>query len=693
MRQRILLLIVGALLPLALLTAGLGLFAMREQQDRLREEAVARAERTLTRVERVLETQTELLKALARSPTLDGDAPDAAAFHEVASRFAAEMPLWRQVILADAGGRQIVNTALPFGTPLHDVVDTDGHRRVLSEGRPVIGNVTGPGPLATGPLPTFGIRVPVMRDGAVAMAAVVTIRTEALTAILREEAPPPFRAFLIDGANRLVTATATPDRAGHPAGPRATEARATADGGVYDGMAPDGSAVVTAFRKSAATGWSAHVSIPLVVYRAPLVHSLWMLGVAALTALVLSASLVWLLRREIIAERRLAGAREQSNRLEALGRMTGGVAHDINNLLMVVQGNAELIRRRISGLPGGEDPRVARNLNAIITAVERGSRLTRDLLVFSRGGGGGTSATFDPAARIRAGLSMIRQSLRGDILLETDLSDGLAITADPVQFDVALLNLAVNARDAIAGVGTVRIAVRGEETAAGTRVAVSVSDTGAGIAADALPHVFEPFYTTKPVGKGSGLGLSQVYGFAKAAGGGTEIVSTPGAGTTVTVILPLAAASPPEVPAAPVADRDGMAPAARLLLVDDNADVRRVTADLLRDAGMDVVETADAASALERIATGGVDVLVSDIRMPGAIDGLTLARRVRECRPGLPVILVSGYSDLTAQARTAGFEVLAKPFDRTALLDAMRRAMDGAPLPAPAPAPNGAPIP
>nr|WP_247887272.1 ATP-binding protein [Azospirillum sp. SYSU D00513] len=673
------------LLPLIALAAGGTVFALREQQVRLRDEAVRRAAEVLDRVERELSTQIELLKVLARSPALDPTPPDLAAFREEAVRFKSELPLWDRVILAAPEGHQLLNTGLPPDFPLPAVVDREGHDKVVATRQAIIGNLAGPGPSQRSPNGMLSVRVPVIHDGAVTHTLVATVRPDRLKDILTSSTGPAFRGFLIDGAGRVVVAPNVPGRVGGLASESTARARAEGGAGVYDGVTPEGTPTVTAYRTSEATGWSAHVALPLDLYQEPIRRAVWLLGAACLSTLVLTGLFIWLLRREIIADRREASARERTARMEALGRMTGGIAHDVNNLLMGVQGNAEVLRLRLRAHGLTEDARLERCLAAIDMAVEKGARMMRDLLVFSRGGTAGQVTTFDPAARIRDNLELIRHSLRGDIDLRLDLAPGLLVRVDPVLLDLALLNLAANARDAMPSGGTLRILLRRAPASTPSEppaVELSVEDNGAGIPAESLPHVFEPFFTTKDLGKGTGLGLSQVYGFASAAGGTASVASTVGAGTTVTVRIPEAAPSPaPELPGDVMTVR-GLPPGLRVILAEDNDDVRQVIADVLTESGCEVRQFTDAASALDAIGQGVGDVLVSDIRMPGPLDGLGLAKRLRDERAGFPVILMSGYSEMAAEAVSLGIPLIPKPFDRTSLLDALRRETAGRAVPA-----------
>ncbi|MHB2205681.1 ATP-binding protein [Methylobacterium sp. CM6257] len=667
MRRGLVLLALSALLPLVLLSGGLSFLLLRQEQTAMRSEAVHQVDQMLGSVDRELFTQLELLKVLAQSPMLDSEQPNLAAFHDLAERFQSQLPLWHRIILADTQSHMLVRTGYPFGTPLPHLVDEQSYRRVLDTGKPTIGDVAGPGPSGKGP-PRASFRVPVMRDGKIRFVLTGVVSIERLTRLLATSGlDPAWRPYLVDGSARIAASLRTPASVGMQAMLPTIRARENGSAGVYDGVSPDGQPLVTAFRKSDRTGWSVHVAIPLTAYNRPLTDAAWILAVAGVATVLLTATLVLLLRRELHAQRRESLARERTVRMEALGRMTGGVAHDFNNLLMVILGNLEMLSRR------SHEPRLERYVAAIRKAAERGTHLTRELLAFSRGQGN-QSEVVDLNERLVSTLTMIRQFVSGHIHVQTELVPGRhAVRLDPLQFDLALLNIAANARDAMPDGGSLRITTRRAplpDRSGREGIALTISDTGSGIPAEALPHVFEPFFTTKEVGKGTGLGLSQVYGFAKAASGAADIESRAGQGTTVTLYLPLAHEEVPEAarkPAGADTAADGAAPA-RVVLVDDNDEVRTVTAAFLEDAGFRVEQANNAQAGLDLIERrGGADILVSDLIMPGGMDGLAFANEARRRWPDMPVILVSGYSASAARATELGYPLYMKPFDMAEL--------------------------
>lgn len=380
-------------------------------------------------------------------------------------------------------------------------------------------------------------------------------------------------------------------------------------------------------------------------------------------------------------------ALEQAQRLEALGQLTGGVAHDFNNLLMIVSGSAHLLKRHLA-----ENDRTARYLEAINLAVKRGSSLTRQLLSFSRRQTH-EGRVVDLKEHLPILQSMLQSSLRGDIRIEIDIPDDTWLSRlDIGEFQLALLNLAVNARDAMAGSGLLVLSARNVSLSKpnpqgldGDFVAMSVRDTGSGIAPDILSRVFEPFFTTKEVGKGTGLGLSQVYGFAKQAGGTATVESEVGQGTTVSLFLPRSV-DPIDVEEQSVelSGKDGLARVdgrVTVLLVEDNPEVARVTKGYLEDMGYTIRSAADAAAARTILQDTGaqIDVVVSDIVMPGETHGLDLALSIRrDFGARLPVILATGYSDMAQAAADEGFTLLRKPYSAAELYAAISQALRSA---------------
>ena len=384
---------------------------------------------------------------------------------------------------------------------------------------------------------------------------------------------------------------------------------------------------------------------------------------------------------DITDRRHAEEALRQSQKMDAVGQLTGGVAHDFNNLLTIIRSATDFLRRR--DLP--EDRR-RRYVDAISDTVDRASKLTGQLLAFARRQPL-TPQVFDVGAQVESIAQLIRPLVGGRIEIKLDLCDPKAFaTADVAQFETALVNLAVNARDAMAGEGSLVISVKNADAApalrshagkAGNFVAVSVTDTGSGIAADNLQSIFEPFFTTKEIGKGTGLGLSQALGFAKQSGGEIEVKSTLGEGSTFTIYLPQAESPVDGAQAAAVSTEAAMSGRGhRVLVVEDNEDVGQFSTELLRDLGYGIKWAANAREALAALEQDELafDLVFSDVIMPG-MNGVELAVVIRERYPGLPVVLTSGYSSVLAEHAHRGFELIQKPYSVEALSRTLRKAI------------------
>ena len=377
---------------------------------------------------------------------------------------------------------------------------------------------------------------------------------------------------------------------------------------------------------------------------------------------------------------RAEAALAQAHRLETVGRLTGGVAHDFNNLLTVVIGGLDMILKNPA-----DTARVKKLSEAALAAGRRGERLTRQLLAFSRRQELKLEV-MDVGALIEQVEPLVRRAVGEAIELTVDCEAGVGATRlDPAQFEAALLNLVVNAADAVEGGGRITIHTRrvtladGEVSgaSAGEHVAVSVSDTGAGMSPEVLQRAFEPFFTTKEVGKGTGLGLAQVYGFMSQCGGAVAIDSRPGEGTTVTLYVPAIDAVPVNDPVRPAAD-DSWAAGTAILLVEDDAAVRAVTESLLQEMGCVVTTEIDGPSAMARLQTGqAFDLLISDIVMPGGMNGVELASWTQAHRPELPIVLTTGYAgdQFAGGATEITWPVVRKPFRAEQLSAAVRDAL------------------
>jgi CheY-like chemotaxis protein len=370
--------------------------------------------------------------------------------------------------------------------------------------------------------------------------------------------------------------------------------------------------------------------------------------------------------------------------MEAVGQLTGGVAHDFNNLLTIIRSATDFLRRR--ELP---EERRRRYIDAISETVERASKLTAQLLAFARRQPL-KPQVFNVGTQAEAVAQLIRPLVGARIRIDVEIADSNCFAiADIAQFETALINLAVNSRDAMNSEGRLHIrvrkvnaipALRAQPARSGDFVAITVTDTGPGIAPALLETIFEPFLTTKEVGKGTGLGLSQAFGFAKQSDGDIAVASEPGRGATFTIYLPQAAVPADAVQAAATASEPATRGRGyRVLVVEDNDDVGQFSTELLEDLGYTVRRVANADAALAILAQDefSADLVFSDVIMPG-MNGVELAGIVRERYPGLPVVLTSGYSNVLAENAHRGFELIQKPYSVELLSRSLRKAISEA---------------
>jgi signal transduction histidine kinase/ActR/RegA family two-component response regulator len=393
----------------------------------------------------------------------------------------------------------------------------------------------------------------------------------------------------------------------------------------------------------------------------------------------LNATLEQRVAREVDERTVAEEALRQSQKIEAVGQLTGGVAHDFNNLLTIIRSSVDLLRRG-----GLSDERRERYMDAVSDTVDRAAKLTRQLLAFAR------RQTLKPEIfnvgdRLRSLADMLDTVTGTRIRVVVELPPKPCyVQADLSQFETAIVNMAVNARDAMDGEGrlTLRLeggcampTIRGHAAADGPFSVISLIDTGCGIASDQLSKIFAPFYTTKEVGRGTGLGLSQVFGFAKQSGGDIDVESQQGLGTIFRLYLPQVAAAF-ETKVDGVKSNDDLdGSGQRVLIVEDNMDVGRFAAQILEDLGYVISWVSNAEEALRAIeATPEFDIIFSDVVMPG-MGGIELAKRLRQERPQLPVVLASGYSHVLAQEGTHGFELIHKPYSADQLSRVLRRAL------------------
>jgi PAS domain S-box-containing protein len=398
-----------------------------------------------------------------------------------------------------------------------------------------------------------------------------------------------------------------------------------------------------------------------------------------------------------LTERRAADERSrQSQKMEGIGQLTGGVAHDFNNLLTIIIGNLEALQQHLEE-PGSDVSRLRRSAANAMRGARRAESLTQHLLAFSRQQP--LNPTSIDVGRLVTGMSdLLRRTLGEQIAVETVLAGGLwRGHADPNQLEIAIINLAVNARDAMPNGGRLtietanvyldeRYAASQIEVVPGQYIMIAISDNGTGMTPEVKAKAFEPFYTTKDIGHGTGLGLSQVYGFVKQSRGHVKIYSEPGEGTTIKIYLPRFHSETAETVQEPQAAVVRGAKSETILVVEDDEDVRTYTTETLREHGYTVLEAPNGRAAIQVLdAHPEIKVLFTDIGLPGGMNGRQLADEARQRRPGLKVLFTTGYARnaIVHDGRLdPGVELITKPFTQAVLGAKIRDILDARSTPA-----------
>jgi signal transduction histidine kinase/CheY-like chemotaxis protein len=657
MRRSLALLATSGLLPIIALGAVFGIVTLRGQHDAVREQAHTDARFTAVLLATRLDDGLRAMRMIAQSPAFDGPL-DPQRFRLLASRLEEVNPAWRTMSVADPSGRRLVDVPEPIGgRPDGPVVDIESLRRAVTGRQPVVGRVL-PGPRGAY---AFAVRAPVIRDGHVAYVVSAVVPAQVLgRLVLFQPLPPGWRAAIIDGAGNVVASSAPSSTGiGQQMSLPGKMSRQAGRPDFYQFLRHDGTVAIGTWSPVEGTDWSVHVSAPANAYLAPTRNAILLLVGATLLCLLLFL----VLARLMVAELRQYRAREvaavQGQRMEALGRLTGGVAHDFNNLLTPILGGLDLLRTRVAG-----DARSLRYVEAAITSAERARTLVARLLAFARGQAL-TPRNVDVAALMTGLADLIDRSVTPAVQVTVRVPGDLPpVHADPAQLELAILNLTINARDAMPNGGAIRIGadvvtdVRVSELPRGDYVRISVTDTGSGMDEATLRQAIDPFFTTKPAEQGTGLGLSMVHGFAAQSGGALQLSSEVGIGTTATILLPKGRGEPAGELRPAVAEPSH---AGRILLVDDDEAARTSTAEMLRSAGHAVVEAEGVDRALAILDSGAkVDAVVTDYLMPGRT-GADLIRDLRNRDPRMPVLLITGYvsglSDIPGEVAR-----LAKPF-------------------------------
>ncbi|HYF59002.1 MAG TPA: ATP-binding protein [Burkholderiaceae bacterium] len=733
LRTRLALLALAIVLPAAA-TGGLALSAAYEREQRALEETLRETTRALALVvDRELSLRETVARTLGAAPSIAQ--ADLSEFGEQARKAMEDGTGW--VVVTEHPGpglprRQVLNTSGGTG-PVPNAGRDRAQFDAWTNDAPVVSDIFR-GPVTGDWVVSVTAPSPHLRDGARVGVSVATNPATLQRVLTQQGLPANWTAAVVDRSGTVVARQPNPQRwVGERASPIVLERARSGDDAIFGSTSLDGEPVLSYVSRSPKYGWSFIIGVPQAQHRADLLASLrW---VATWIGLVVAAAIAL----AVVVGRRIAAHVEQlgnaarlletgqaepftptgvtelddvgralmhgtervrdanrrlerevaeavaaaqaaqlqsfsSQRLEALGRLTGGVAHDVNNLLGIISNHAFVLDRlHLEG-------RGATAVQAIRRAVESGRTLTQKLLAFA-GRRSSNPTVVDLGTWMPEAVALARSTLPRGVTVELSIAaDAPRVRIDATELEIALLNILVNANDAMPDGGSIRIEagrLRMAESPLGVpSTYIDVADSGTGMPPELVDRVFEPFFTTKDVSKGTGLGLSQVYGLCRSAGGTVGIVSAPGRGTTVRMVLP---ATDQAVAAPPVAERatESTLPVrARLLYVEDNEELARATLTALQAYGYGVEWVEGATAARASLAASRFDLVLSDIVTPERENGLQLAQWLRAARPGLPVVLMTGYSEVSAQARASGFTVLQKPCAPEALHEVVRRHLD-----------------
>jgi signal transduction histidine kinase len=667
-RRSLITLGVAATLPTVVFVAVGAFYFLRAERARVEADTLGRSQIATMLVDGRLRRDLAALGVLTSSVDLANG--DLRAFYFRVHRVKPANPAWRTVVLIDAqSGQELFDLRRPFGEPRPlDSIHAQALNDVRQSGMPIAGSISPP------PEALAWVYAPVSGEGNLHYVLGAGIEPQAFQELLMAVAGSGATAAIVDQQGKFVARTLNFEkRVATPATEFVREAIRNGDSGFYPGTTFEGLKNYTAFHTSPWSQWSAHLAVVSTAIDAPTTWSFVAAALAALGALLLGGTLVLLVLRDMAERRRAEETLRQSQKMEAVGQLTGGIAHDFNNLLTAVIGNLDLIRGRVQ-----DNERLRRLADNALEASRRGAKLASQLLAFSRS----QRMSVGPVdlQQLFNGISgLLAQSVGPSIDVRMELDpDARLVMSDGNQLELALLNLAVNARDAMPGGGKLIISARRADVVdrhlpKRDYMQLSVTDTGVGMTEEVRARAIEPFFTTKPVGQGTGLGLPQVYAVARESGGSLQIDSEIHQGTTVSLILPLAAADAVVPAPAPAvlesadAEPEAAIKNATVLIVDDDRLVRRFMSESLRSLGYEVRDTDNGVDALVLLDAQRFDLLLADFAMPG-MNGAELARAAQMKQPGLPVLIVSGYANSAAvEAALGTARQLRKPFDMAEL--------------------------
>jgi signal transduction histidine kinase/CheY-like chemotaxis protein len=643
----------------------MGWVFIHKQQEDFDQDIRDRATLLAGTLARELATQTQLLAVVADSPRLDLPVTRSS-FEETAQRLTAQVPSWQQLRVSDTDGN--VDLAYPPLSPTasRTVVDRASHDRVLHDGKAVIGDVVvGPRGVAA-----FAVRVPITRGGRIKAVLTAVIRPQFITDFVAASGTPSdWSAWVVDSKDQLVASTRTNELAGKPV----TEfARPYGPANV---RLPDGTELHVAPAQVAGTSWAVEVGVPLSVYSQGARKAIRLLVGGSVVALLLSAFFCVLLQREMRARAISRESVTNWQRMDALGKLTGQVAHDFNNLLMVFQSGISGIKRRPE-----DAARVAKLLDGMGEGVERGKALTRRLLSFARRSNQGAQH-LELDRKLAEWAPLLKHALNDTITIDIRISAATwPVKVDPSGLEIAIINLLTNAREAMDEGGEITVTARNVPDAStedrrlrGAMVALTISDRGRGVAAEDISRVFEPFFSTKN-GTRPGLGLTQVLGFAETSGGTAKLSTIVGRGSAVTLFLPISGVidsfdnASSHVPNLDI-----------VLIVDDMQTSLDSLRLILEDAGIKVRTATSGSEALDVLRDNPqISAVITDVMMPG-MSGIELAEKITVKNPGLPVVLVTGYSERLEAGAKLSWPVVSKPFQYAELINALGAASASTP--------------
>lgn len=663
-----LLLLLSAFIPIVLICGVAGLFFVRSQTAALDRMIDERTNGLAVTLARELETQVQLLSILSESPTLDPPMK-VQAFAEIGDRLRARIPLWEILRITDGEGRLLLSVPEPKNAqpnaaqPQQRVVDVESHKRLFATKRAVIGNI------ALGPkkLPAFPVRVPVIRGEEVAFGLSAVIRPSALNGILHANGlPANWIGWITDGKERLVATTAAvPELITFPAS-QLVEVKGLLEHELSSGRLYTGETLRVAAAAVAGSDWKVSVGMPMAEYQRIARQELYILGATGGVTMLLAALALWLFVRELEARRSKELELAGWQRMDALGKLTGGLAHDFNNLLMVFQSSTESLKRRRD-----DGAHVERLLQGMLEAVSRGRTLTQRLLSYSRRSNQNARPTRlqDYAEALE---DMLGKAAQDAVELRIAFPDDLwPVNIEPQAFETTLINLVTNAREAMRSGGVVEVSARNLPNLKseapklnGPGIVVTVADTGSGISEQDKVRIFDPFYTTKQDGS-SGLGLSQVHAFAERSAGAVTLSRGEPRGAVFNLYLPRHI--PVAASRAPMAAEPVRLPN-KVLVVDDTASSLEASKLTLEDLGVKVIAVASGRAALAALhRENGIEAVLTDIRMPG-MSGLQLAEYIGVMDSRIAIVLMTGFNDEIETGHGVDLPVLMKPFTSESLM-------------------------